>query len=229
MKLPVYSTDGTSSDERDFSGIIEFEGDTGLYALKQTVVALMANRRQGTRLTKNYSAVNGTGKKPFRQKGTGRARQGSWKAPQMRGGAVAHGPIPQDWSQKVNKKVRKLALQRAVFDRVVDGDLLVIERFEVGETPSTSGLKAVIDAIAPEGRVAIVDDTWGDVVSLSARNIDRVTLIEASSVNTCDLCNFDKLIFSEKGIDKLIERLNATVRGSAVVPKVPVVKEEEAA
>jgi len=132
MKIKFFSADGSSTSEKDFP-IPQFEGDKGLQALKQVILAIQANQRQGTVSTKTRSTVHGTGKKPFRQKGSGTARQGSKVAPQHYHGSVAHGPQPRDFSQRVNKKMRQMALSRALFDRVVDGEVSVIEKWEVAD------------------------------------------------------------------------------------------------
>lgn len=206
MKLKVFSSDGTSSSEKEYA-IPQFEGDKGLQALKQVILALMANRRQGNASTKTRSTVHGTGKKPFRQKGTGGARQGSRVAPQLYHGSVAHGPHPRDYSQHVNRKMRQLALSRALFDRASDGEIVVVERWEIAER-KTKLFDALLSTIAPEGRLLVLDDSWSDQNLLAARNICRIELNEASDVNAYDLSNYDQVIFSEKGLERLLNRLN---------------------
>jgi large subunit ribosomal protein L4 len=151
--------------------------------------------------------VHGTGKKPFRQKGTGTARQGSRVAPQHTQGSVAHGPQPRDFNQHINKKMKKVALSRALFDRAVDGEVLVIEKWEVAET-KTKFFNEVLGKIAPDGRVLVMDDSWSDQNILAARNIARVEVNEASDVNAYDLSNYDQLIISEKGLERLLARMN---------------------
>ncbi|MFP6900597.1 MAG: 50S ribosomal protein L4 [Opitutales bacterium] len=144
MKLTVYSADGKSSKEKEFAGFPLFEDDPkGLLAVRQTILAIQANRRQGSACTKTVAEVRGTGNKPYRQKGTGRARAGNWRSPIRRGGGVAFGPKPRDYSQKVNRKTKHLALQRALFDSASDGELIVIEKIEV-EQPKTKLIARVI-------------------------------------------------------------------------------------
>ena len=206
MKLKLYSTDGASATEKEYS-IPVYEGDKGLQALKQVLKAYMANSRLGTSSTKTRSTVSGTGKKPFRQKGTGRARQGSMVGPQHYHGAVAHGPQPRDYSQDINRKMRRLALSRAVFNRAQDGEVAVIERFEVS-SPKTREFNAIISRIKPEGKVLIVDDSWADNTVLAARNLQRVSVNEASDVNALDFARYDLILLSEKGIEKLLNRIN---------------------
>lgn len=206
MKLKVFSSDGATTSEKDYA-IPQFEGDKGLQALKQVILAIQANRRQGNASTKTRRTVHGTGKKPFRQKGTGMARQGSRVAPQHYHGSVAHGPHPRDFSQRMNRKMRKSALSRALFDRASDGEVVVIEKWEVADR-KTKLFNGLLDTIAPEGRLLILDDSWSDQNILAVRNIQRVEVNEASDVNAFDLSNYDQVIFSEKGLERLLARLN---------------------
>jgi large subunit ribosomal protein L4 len=206
MKLKYFSKDGSSSSERDFS-IPQFEGDKGLQALKQVILSLQANKRQGTVSTKTRSTVHGTGKKPFRQKGTGTARQGSRVAPQHYHGSVAHGPQPRDFSQHINKKMRQVALSRALFDRAADGEVLVIEKWETSDR-KTRLFNELLGRIAPAGKLLVLDDSWSDQNLLAVRNIQRVSINEASDVNAYDLSRYDQVIVSEKGMERLLARLN---------------------
>ncbi len=206
MKLKLYTPDGASSTEKEYS-IPEFEGDKGIQALKQAILAYQANRRQGTVSTKTRSTVHGTSKKPFRQKGSGIARQGTKVAPQHYHGSVAHGPQPRNWSQRLNKKMKALALKRAFFDRAVDGEIAVIEKWEVGAR-KTKAFDSIVSRIAPTGKVLLVDDSWGDQNILAARNLTRVDINEASDVNALDLSAHSLVIMSEKGLEKLLTRMN---------------------
>ena len=206
MKLKIYTPDGASSNEKDFS-IPEFEGDKGVQALKQVILAHLANRRQGTVSTKTRSTVHGTGKKPFRQKGTGIARQGTKVGTQHTHGSVAHGPQPRDWSQSLNKKMKTLALKRALFERAQEGEVAVIEKWEIADK-KTKLFSSVVTNIAPSGKVLIVDDSWSDQNILAARNIARVDINEASDINALDLSHHDTIIVSEKGLEKILSRLN---------------------
>ncbi len=206
MKLKVYTVDGSQSVEKEFDGIEIFEGDRGLQAVKQVVVAHRANARQGTRSTKTKGDVRGGGKKPFKQKGTGRARAGSTRSPLWSGGGVAHGPKPRDFSQKVNEKVKILALKRSFFDRAVAGEIEIIERFEAAAS-KTKAISQLMGAIAPEGKVLIVDAPFAKEVRLAARNIDRVSTQDATMLNTLDLCQYRKLILSEKALENVLARM----------------------
>jgi large subunit ribosomal protein L4 len=206
MKIKVFSADASSSSDKEFP-IPQFEGDKGLQALKQVILAVQANKRQGSVSTKTRSTVHGTGKKPFRQKGTGSARQGSRVAPMHYHGSVAHGPQPRDFSQNINKKMRKLALSRALFDRAIDGEVAVIEKWEVKDR-KTRLFDELVGKIAPAGKILILDDSWSDQNVLAARNIQRIALNEASDVNAYELSRYDQVIVSEKGLERLLARMN---------------------
>jgi large subunit ribosomal protein L4 len=213
MKLKVFRSDASESVEKDFDGIPAFEGDRGLRAVKQVVLAIQANRRKGTSCVKTRSTVHGTGKKPFRQKGTGIARQGTKVGPQHYHGAVAHGPQPRDFSQKVNRKVRLLALQRALYDRANDGGLAVIEEWKFDQ-PKAKMMNGIVGKIAaPKGKVLIVDAAFADNAVLSARNLERVDVTRASDLNVFDLLRYETIICSEPGLKTVLDRANSTVRG----------------
>jgi large subunit ribosomal protein L4 len=206
MNLKVFSSDGTSSREQDF-GIPTFEGDKGLQAVKEVIVAINANARLGTHSTKTRGEVRGGGKKPWRQKGTGRARAGSIRSPLWVGGGVVFGPKPRDYSKKINAKVKALAFSRALFDRAVAGEIDVIESF-VAPTAKTKAINQVIGRIAPEGKVLVVDAQFTAEAARAARNICRVSLQEASKLNTLDLAQYRKIIVSTAALEKIIARVS---------------------
>jgi large subunit ribosomal protein L4 len=207
MKLKVFNTDGSSSEERDFEGLPVFEGNKGLQALKETVVAQAANIRQGTRSTKTRGEVSGGGKKPWRQKGTGRARAGSSRSPIWTGGGVVFGPRPRDFTKKTNRKTKQLAFKRAFFDRVQAGEVSVIASFEPSPV-KTRIMDDTIGRIAPSGTVLLIDDTFSDDAVRAGRNIARIDFAEAAHVNTTELCLFDQVIVSERGLQSLLTRMN---------------------
>lgn len=206
MKLKVYSTDGKTSREEDFS-LPVFEGDKGVQALKEVIVAINANARLGTHSTKTRGEVSGGGKKPWRQKGTGRARAGSIRSPLWVGGGVVFGPKPRDYSKKINAKVKALAFSRALFDRAVAGEIDVIEAWSVSQ-PKTKLFSEVIGRIAPEGKILVVDEAFEKNAALAARNIERVSLQEAAKLNAKDLAQYKRIIVSSKGLEKIIARVN---------------------
>lgn len=207
MKLRVFTPDGKSSTERDFP-IAQFEGDKGQAALKQVLVAYMANKRQGTVNTLTSATVHGSGKKPFRQKGSGTARQGGRRRVQHYHGAVAHGPHPRDYSQKISKKTKRLAMGRALFDRAAEGEIDVIERFELAEA-KTRVMNEVLSAIDSKAKkILVVDAAWADQTILATRNLARAYMVEASDINALDLSRYDRIVVSEKGIETILARIS---------------------
>jgi len=206
MKLTVFTPDATSSREQDYS-LPVFEGDKGLQTVKEVIVAINANNRQGTRSTKTRGDVSGGGKKPWRQKGTGRARAGSTRSPIWVGGGRAHGPKPRDFSKKINSKVKALAFSRALFDRASAGEIAVIEEF-VASPAKTKVVNEILGRIAPEGKVLLVDAPFADTTVLAARNLERVSFQEAAKLNTLDLAQYAKIVVSAKALDAIIARVN---------------------
>ncbi len=207
MKLTVFSSDGKTSSEKEFSGLPTFEGDKGLQAVKEVIVAINANNRLGTHSTKTRGEVRGGGKKPWRQKGTGRARAGSTRSPIWVGGGVVFGPKPRDYSKKINAKVKALAFSRALFDRASAGEIAVIEAFEV-KTPKTKLVDQVVTLIAPKGKVLLVDAPFTAEATRAARNIERVSLQEAAKLNTLDLAQYRKIVVSTRALEQIIARVN---------------------
>ena len=207
MKLTVFSSDGTTSSEKEFAGLPTFEGDKGLQAVKEVIVAINANNRQGTHSTKTRGEVRGGGKKPWRQKGTGRARAGSIRSPLWSGGGVVFGPKPRDYSKKINGKVKDLAFSRALFDRLVAGEIAVIEQFSVAQ-PKTKLVDVIVGRIAPKGKILLVDAPFTAEHARAARNIERVSLQDASKLNTLDLAQYKKIIVSSKALETIIARVN---------------------
>ena len=206
MKLTVFTSDASKSSEKEFKLPI-FEGDRGLQAVKEVVVAHRANARQGTRSTKTRGEVSGGGKKPWAQKGTGRARAGSNRSPLWVGGGVVFGPKPRDFSKKINGKVKALAFNRALFDRATAGDVSVIEAFAPDAT-KTKAMNAVLVRIAPKGKVLLVDAPFTAQATRAARNLDRVTLQVASKLNTLDLVQYTKIVVSSLALEQIIARTN---------------------
>jgi len=204
MKLTVFTSDASKSSEKEFK-LPTFEGDRGLQAVKEVVVAHRANARQGTRSTKTRGEVRGGGKKPWAQKGTGRARAGSNRSPLWVGGGVVFGPKPRDFSKKINGKVKALAFNRALFDRATAGDVSVIESFAPDVT-KTKAMNAVLVRIAPKGKVLLVDAPFTAQATRAARNLDRVTLQVASKLNTLDLVQYTKIVVSSQALEQIIAR-----------------------
>jgi large subunit ribosomal protein L4 len=206
MKLTVFNSDATTSSEKDFAGLPTFEGDKGLQAVKEVIVAINANNRQGTHSTKTRGEVRGGGKKPWRQKGTGRARAGSIRSPLWGGGGVVFGPKPRDYSKKINGKVKDLAFSRALFDRAVAGEIAVIETFDAKVT-KTKAFNVIVDRIASKGKILLVDAPFAVGAARASRNICRVTLQDAAKLNTLDLAQYKKIIVSSKALEAIIARV----------------------
>jgi large subunit ribosomal protein L4 len=207
MKFTVFSPDGTTSREQEFAGLPTFEGDRGLQAVKEVIVAINANNRLGTHSTKTRAEVSGGGRKPWRQKGTGRARAGSSRSPLWSGGGVVFGPKPRDYDKKINGKVRALAFSRALFDRATAGEIAVIENF--GHTVAkTKVVDKVVGLIAPKGKILLVDAPFAPATRMAARNIERVSLQEAAKLNTLDLAQYQKIIVSTKALEAIIARVS---------------------
>lgn len=204
MKLKVYTVDGSSCTEKEFA-LPQLEEGKGVAALKQVIVAYQANMRQGSAKTKDYGEVAGSGKKQGPQKGSGGARHGDKRAPQLYKGGVVFGPRPRDWSKSVNSKMKKLAFARALLDLACGGGLNVIERFD-SEQVKTKIMSSVFSKVFPKGKMLIVSEAWDDNTVLSVRNIERVTAVDAATVNALDLVKFDQVLVSEQGLQKIIER-----------------------
>ncbi|MGO4256135.1 50S ribosomal protein L4, sunset domain variant [Marmoricola sp. RAF53] len=181
-----------------------FDVETNVPLIHQVVVAQQAAARQGTHATKTRGEVRGGGRKPYKQKGTGRARQGSTRAPQFAGGGVVHGPQPRDYSQRTPKKMKAAALKGALSDRARAGRIHVVEALAAGDKPSTKAAVALLDGLT-EGRRQLVvlqrDDalTW-----LSLRNVPSVHLLAVDQLNTYDVLLSDDVVFTKGAYDAFV-------------------------
>ena len=175
--------------------------------LKDAIVAAMAGARQGTASVKTRSEVSGGGRKPYRQKGTGNARQGSIRAPHYRHGGIAFGPVPRDYSKKMNKKEKRLALKSALSYKVLDKELLVVEsiNFETNKTKEMINLLA--DLNLTNNKVLVCVNELTDNICLAARNLANVKIVLPSEVNTFDLVSSDNLLITEEALKTLEEVL----------------------
>jgi len=207
MKLKLFKTDGTEAGEHEVANFPELEEGKGTDALRQVILAVRANKRQGNASTKLRSEVAGSGKKIYRQKGLGVGRAGDKRAPQRRGGGIVFGPKPRSYSQKLNKKVKKLAFKRALIDQANSKSLIVIEDFSI-DSPKTKLLNGIITKIAPDSKkVLLVSDEHNDNTSLAGRNLSYARLSSTPDLGPVDIVQSDKIIFSVKGIDSLLEKL----------------------
>ena len=179
-----------------------FDVNISVPLVHQVVVAQMAAARQGTQSTKRHGEVSGTGKKPFAQKGTGRARQGSLRAPQMRGGYITHGPKPRDYDQRTPKKMIAAATKGALSDRARNNRLHVINAFAIGDKPSTKSAQEIIVRLTARRNVLVVLDRSDDVSYKSLRNIQKLHVLPVDQLNAYDILNSDDLVFTKSAIDE---------------------------
>ncbi|GAA1047430.1 MULTISPECIES: 50S ribosomal protein L4 [Rothia] len=192
-----------------------FDAQASVPLLHQVVVAQLAAARQGTHKTKNRGEVSGAGRKPFKQKGTGRARQGSIRAPHMTGGGVVHGPTPRNYAQRTPKKMIAAALRGALSDRARNGRISVVENLVEGNTPSTKAIKASIASITSRKNVLLVIDRKEDAVALSARNLEKVHVLYADQLNTYDVLVSDDVIFTKDAYDVFVAVASKAKKGAA--------------
>jgi large subunit ribosomal protein L4 len=181
-----------------------FDVQANIPLMHQVVVAQLAAARRGTAKTKTRGEVAGGGKKPYKQKGTGRARQGSIRAPQFAGGGVVHGPVPRDYSQRTPKKMKAAALRGALSDRARDGRVHVVEAFVAGEKPSTKAAFATLRKATESTKVLVVLSSLDELNWVSLRNEPTVHLIEAGQLNTYDVLVADEVVFTKDALDEFL-------------------------
>jgi large subunit ribosomal protein L4 len=181
-----------------------FDVQTNVPLLHQVVVAQLAAARQGTHKVKNRGEVSGAGRKPFKQKGTGRARQGSIRAPHMTGGGVVHGPTPRDYSQRTPKKMKAAALRGALSDRARNGRIHVVESLAAGEKPSTKGAIATLKSITDRKNILVVLERAEENAALSVRNLPEVHALYADQLNTYDVLVSDDVVFTKAAFDAFV-------------------------
>jgi large subunit ribosomal protein L4 len=195
--------DGTSSDTVELPSDV-FEVELNVALIHQVVVAQLAAARQGTASTKTRAEVRGGGKKPYRQKGTGRARQGSTRAPQFAGGGVVHGPQPRDYSQRTPKKMKAGALRGALSDRVRHDRLHVVSSLVAGDAPSTRGAAATLAKLTERRHVLVVAERSDELTWKSLRNVGAVHLLEPGQLNTYDVLISDEVVFTTGALDAFL-------------------------
>jgi len=205
MKLTVKDKNGNDQGELTLTFTAVEEGK-GNQAVHDVVVAYQAAQRSGTACTKTMGEVNGSGKKPWRQKGTGRARAGSFASPLWVGGGVTFGPKPRDFTKKVTKKTRSLALRKAFGERVKAGDVLVIDEIKF-DAPKTKNMLGLLSALKLDGTTLVIADGADKNITLSSRNIKKLDLTSSSSLNTYQVLRYDKLVFTRGAIESLDQRL----------------------
>jgi large subunit ribosomal protein L4 len=198
-----FDKNGKSAGTVDLPGSL-FDAEINEFVVHEAVVAYLANQRQGTVNTKERSDVRGGGRKPWRQKGTGRARAGTIRSPLWRGGGTVFGPHPRDHRVKVNKKARRVALCSSLTSRAKDGNVVVVKSLEF-DAPRTKDFVGLLKSLGATGKTLVVLDKAHEATIKSARNITTVRLTLADSVNTYDVVWADKVIVSDTALSRMEE------------------------
>src|ERR1051326_1965259 len=205
MKLSIKDTKGNNQGELEVKFPL-IEDGKGTQAVHDTVVGYQAAQRMGTACTKTMGEVAGSGKKPWRQKGTGRARAGSFASPLWRGGGVVFGPKPRDFTKKVGRKTKQLALRKALSERLRAGDVIVVDHIKL-ETPRTKDFLGVLSALEVKGSALLVSQGTDKNLTLAARNVPKVALTTSESLNTYDVLRPDKVVFTRGAFEQVEARL----------------------
>jgi large subunit ribosomal protein L4 len=205
MKLTIKDIKGNNQGELEVKFPLIQDGK-GTQAVHDSVVAYRAAQRMGTACTKTMGEVAGTGKKPWRQKGTGRARAGSFQSPLWRGGGVVFGPKPRDFRKKVSRKTRQLALRKALSERLTAGDVVVLDDLKL-ESPKTKEFLRVIAALELKGTALLISPAADKNLTLASRNVPNITLVTSATLNTYDVLRPDKLVFTRGAFEQLEARL----------------------
>ena len=201
MKISIKDITGKDQGELEVKFAL-VENGRGTQAVHDTVVAYQAAQRSGTACTKTAGEVAGTNKKPWKQKGTGRARAGSFQSPLWVGGGVVFGPKPRDFAKKVSKKTRTLALRKALSERLKAGDVVVIEDLKLASA-KTRDFNAIIEALGCSGSALVVSTGIDKNLTLAARNVVNVALATSDSLNTYDVLRPDKLVFTKSAFEQI--------------------------
>ncbi|OLO27172.1 50S ribosomal protein L4 [Alkalihalophilus pseudofirmus] len=204
-KVALFNQSGSQVGDIELSDAV-FGIEPNEHVLHDAVVMQQASLRQGTHKTKGRSEVRGGGRKPWRQKGTGRARQGSIRSPQWVGGGVVFGPQPRDYGYKLPKKVRRLAIKSALSSKVKAAEIVVLEDLALN-APKTKEMVSILSGLSVDRKALIVTADYNDAVALSARNIPGVTFVSAEGVNVLDVLKHDKLIITKGAVEKVEEVL----------------------
>ncbi|KYD11010.1 50S ribosomal protein L4 [Heyndrickxia sporothermodurans] len=204
-KVALYNQNGSQVGDIELNDSV-FGIEPNNNVIFDAVVMQRASLRQGTSKVKNRSEVRGGGRKPWRQKGTGRARQGSIRSPQWRGGGTVFGPVPRSYSYKLPKKVRRLAIKSALSNKVLEEKILVLETLTF-DAPKTKEFAAVLKNLSVGKKALVVTDGSDVNVALSARNIPGITVVDANGVNVLDVVSHDQLIITKAAVEKVEEVL----------------------
>jgi len=205
-KVALYNQSGSQVGDVELNDTV-FGIEPNEHVLHDAIVMQQASKRQGTHAVKNRSAVRGGGRKPWRQKGTGRARQGSIRSPQWVGGGVVFGPTPRSYSYKLPKKVRRLALKSALSTKVKDESITVLEDLVI-DAPKTKEIVNLLNALDVNKKALIVTTNKDEVVRKSANNLQNVKVLSASQINTLDILAHDRLIVTKDAVESIGEVLS---------------------
>lgn len=206
MKISVKNSQGKAAGEHEVKFAL-IEDGRGTQAVHDTVTAYRAAQRSGTACTKTAGEVAGTNKKPWKQKGTGRARAGSFQSPLWVGGGVVFGPKPRSFAKKVNARTKQLALRKALSERLKAGDVIVVDDLKLA-SPKTKDFVGVIKALDIKGTALVISTGENKNLTLAARNIEKVALATSETLNTYDVLRPSKLIFTRGAFEKVEARLN---------------------
>ncbi|MCP3742246.1 50S ribosomal protein L4 [Rossellomorea sp. BNER] len=204
-KVALFNQSGSKVGDIELNDSI-FGVEPNKQVLFEAVLMQRASLRQGTHKVKNRSEVAGGGRKPWRQKGTGRARQGSIRSPQWRGGGTVFGPVPRSYSYKLPKKVRRLAIKSALSTKVAEENILVLEALAF-DAPKTKEFASVLKGLSVNSKTLVVTDGLDENVALSARNIPGVTVVAANGISVLDVVGHDKLVMTKAAVEKVEEVL----------------------
>jgi large subunit ribosomal protein L4 len=206
MNISIKNSAGQSQGELEVKFAL-IENGKGTQAVHDAVTAYRAAQRSGTASTKKVGEVTGSNRKPWRQKGTGRARAGSLRSPLWAGGGVVFGPQPRDFSKKVSKKTRSLALRKALSERLKAGDVVLLDELKLASSKTKEFLK-VIKALELKGTTLLVTNGDDQNLALASRNVENIVVTTSDSVNTYDILRSDKLVFTKSAYEKVEARLN---------------------
>lgn len=203
--VALFKQDGTQNGEITLNDAV-FGIEPNESVVYDAIIMQRASLRQGTHAVKNRSAVSGGGRKPWRQKGTGRARQGSIRSPQWRGGGVVFGPTPRSYSYKLPRKVRRLAIKSVLSQKVLDNKFVVVEGLSF-DAPKTKEFKEVLANLSIDSKVLVVLEGGNDFAALSARNLPNVSVVESDNVSVLDVVAADKLLITQAALTQVEEVL----------------------
>ena len=203
--VALFNQDGTQNGEITLNEAI-FGIEPNENVVYDAIIMQRASLRQGTHAVKNRSAVRGGGRKPWRQKGTGRARQGSIRSPQWRGGGVVFGPTPRSYSYKLPKKVRRLAIKSVLSEKVAESKFVVVEGLAF-DAPKTKEFKQVLANLSVDTKVLVVLESGNDFAALSGRNLPNVSIVEANNVSVLDVVSADKMLITKAALTHVEEVL----------------------